>query len=139
MEFSHRPVLFQEAVNALDVQPTGIYVDGTAGGGGHSGEIASRLTSGKLISIDQDPDAIQTLMQRLGGYSCVQVVQANFSQMDHCLLYTSFPCNFILCDHSLGTLFSNPDNCFRFAFGIGNNLRSVCNYSFRLPNIFRQI
>ncbi len=85
MEFSHRPVLFQEAVNALDVQPTGIYVDGTAGGGGHSGEIASRLTSGKLISIDQDPDAIQTLMQRLGGYSCVQVVQANFSQMDHVL------------------------------------------------------
>lgn len=81
MEFSHRPVLFRETVEALDVKPSGIYVDGTAGGGGHSGAIASHLTTGKLIAIDQDPDAIETLMLRLGKVPCVQVVQANYSQM----------------------------------------------------------
>ena len=64
MEFSHIPVLLEQAVDALAVKKNGIYVDGTAGGGGHSSEILSRLTTGKLISIDQDPDAILTLTER---------------------------------------------------------------------------
>ena len=64
MEFSHIPVLLEQAVDALAVKENGIYVDGTAGGGGHSSEILSRLTTGKLISIDQDPDAILTLTER---------------------------------------------------------------------------
>ena len=64
MEFSHIPVLLEETIEGLDIKENGIYVDGTAGGGGHSSEILKRLTSGKLISLDQDPDAIQTLTER---------------------------------------------------------------------------
>ena len=59
MEFSHKPVLLTEAIDALEIKLGGIYVDGTAGGGGHSAEIAARLSAGgRLICIDQDPDAI---------------------------------------------------------------------------------
>ena len=54
----HRPVLLDQTIEALAIRPDGIYLDGTAGGGGHSHAIASRLTPGRLISLDQDPDAI---------------------------------------------------------------------------------
>ena len=52
MEFSHKPVLLGETIEVLRINPCGIYVDGTAGGGGHSEQIANRLTSGRLICID---------------------------------------------------------------------------------------
>ncbi len=55
MAFVHKSVLFHETIDALNIRPDGIYVDGTAGGGGHSGAILERLTTGTLISIDQDP------------------------------------------------------------------------------------
>ena len=59
MEFEHKSVLLDETIEGLNIKPDGIYVDGTAGGGGHSFQIASRLSSeGRLIAIDQDPDAI---------------------------------------------------------------------------------
>ena len=62
MIFSHKPVLLEETIDSLNINPDGIYVDGTAGGGGHSYEILKRLSKkGKLISIDQDPDAIATV------------------------------------------------------------------------------
>ncbi len=64
MEFSHTPVLLRETIEGLAIKENGIYVDGTAGGGGHSAEILKHLTTGKLISIDQDPDAITTLTQK---------------------------------------------------------------------------
>ena len=64
MEFRHYSVMLSETVDALKISDGGIYVDGTAGGGGHSAEILSRLSSGKLISIDQDPDAVCTIKQR---------------------------------------------------------------------------
>ena len=54
MEFSHIPVLLQPCLDGLNIDPTGIYLDGTAGGAGHSREIAKRLTTGRLISLDQD-------------------------------------------------------------------------------------
>ena len=54
IEFSHRSVLLAECIEALAIRPDGIYVDGTAGGGGHSAAIASHLESGRLIAIDQD-------------------------------------------------------------------------------------
>ena len=59
MAFEHISVLLEETIANLNIQPEGIYVDGTLGGGGHSYEIARRLTSGKLIGIDQDQAAIQ--------------------------------------------------------------------------------
>ena len=67
MEFNHVPVLLQECLDGLNIKPDGIYLDGTAGGGGHSSEIARRLTTGHLYSLDQDPDAIAAAGARLAG------------------------------------------------------------------------
>lgn len=77
MEFSHQSVLLQECLEGLAIKPEGIYLDGTAGGAGHSGAIARRLTTGRLISLDQDPDAIAVATERLAGLPAT-VVQANF-------------------------------------------------------------
>ena len=77
MEFSHQPVLLQECLEGLAIKPEGTYLDGTAGGAGHSGEIARRLSTGRLISLDQDPDAVAVATQRLAGLPAT-VVQANF-------------------------------------------------------------
>lgn len=83
MKFQHKSVLLKEAVEALSIYPDGIYIDGTAGGGGHSQAILSLLESGKLISIDQDPDAIAVLQKRFAGNPNAIVYQGNFSAMDH--------------------------------------------------------
>lgn len=82
MDFSHIPVLLRETIEALNIRPDGIYVDGTAGGGGHSQEILNRLEKGTLIAIDQDPDAVETVTKRFEGNKNVKVARANFSQMD---------------------------------------------------------
>lgn len=80
MEFKHISVLLDETIDSLNIKPDGIYIDGTAGGAGHSSEIARRLTTGRLIALDQDPDAIKTATERLKGYNAT-VVQCNFSEM----------------------------------------------------------
>lgn len=77
-EFHHIPVLFNETIDSLNIKPDGIYVDCTSGGGGHSSEIAKRLDGGRLISIDRDPQAIETLKERLLPFGCVTVVHDNF-------------------------------------------------------------
>jgi len=65
MTFSHRPVLLSETIDNLVHDPDGLYVDGTAGGGGHSAAILARLSEkGRLVCIDQDPDAIKTVTER---------------------------------------------------------------------------
>ena len=79
MEFVHKSVLFDEAVDALNLDNTKIIADGTAGGGGHSSAIAKR--AGRLISIDRDPDAIKVLNERLGDMKNVTIVQDNFSNI----------------------------------------------------------
>ncbi len=81
MEFSHIPVLLNETIEGLNIRENGIYVDGTAGGGGHSGEILKRLTTGKLISIDQDPDAISTLTEKFKNNENAIIVKGNFGDM----------------------------------------------------------
>lgn len=92
MEFSHKPVLFTETVDALQIRPDGVYVDGTAGGGGHSAAIAARLSEGgRLICIDQDPDAIAVLQKRLGGLPQVTIVQVNFARIDSVLSSLELP------------------------------------------------
>lgn len=84
MEFNHKSVLLEETITSLNIKPNGIYVDGTAGGAGHSIEIAKRLTSGKLIALDKDPDAIATAIGRLSGYPAC-VVRCNFKDFDKAL------------------------------------------------------
>ncbi len=81
MEFKHIPVLFHETMEALAVRPDGVYIDGTAGGGGHSQAILDRLTTGRLLSIDQDPDAVRTVTERFAGDPRSLVRRANFAQM----------------------------------------------------------
>ena len=80
----HRPVLLDETLAALDIRPDSVYLDGTAGGGGHSTAIASRLTTGRLIALDQDPDAVREASRRLEGLPAV-VVRSNFTAMDQVL------------------------------------------------------
>lgn len=86
----HVPVLLNETIDALDIQPDGIYLDGTAGGGGHSFAIASKLKSGRLISLDRDPDAIQEAGARLAGLPAT-VVHSNFTEMDKVLNNLNIP------------------------------------------------
>lgn len=82
IEFSHRSVLLDECMEGLDIKPDGIYVDGTAGGGGHSSQIARRLSSGRLIAIDQDEAAIAAASARLEPWKQnVTVVRSNFYEV----------------------------------------------------------
>lgn len=81
MEFHHKPVLFEETIDALNIRPDGVYLDGTLGGGGHSEAILQRLTTGTLLSIDQDPDAIKAAGERLKDYDRSIIVRGNFSDM----------------------------------------------------------
>ncbi len=87
MQFIHKSVLLKEAIQSLDINPNGIYIDGTAGGGGHSLAIVEKLSeNGRLIAIDQDPDAIKTLKEKFTSNEkykkVVTVYRSNFAQMD---------------------------------------------------------
>ena len=81
MEFQHYSVMLNECIEGLAVKPDGVYADGTAGGAGHSSEIAKRLTTGKLLALDRDPAAVQTATERLQKYPAAVVIQANFSEI----------------------------------------------------------
>ena len=83
MDFVHKSVLFDESINALNIDNKKIILDGTAGGGGHSREIAKN--AGRLIAVDQDPDAIKVLGERLGGFENVTIVKNNFSNIKQIL------------------------------------------------------
>ena len=83
MDFVHKSVLFDESINALNIDNKKIILDGTAGGGGHSREIAKN--AGRLIAVDQDPDAIKVLGERLGGLENVTMVKNNFSNIKQIL------------------------------------------------------
>lgn len=84
MDFKHISVLLNETIDGLNVNPHGIYVDGTLGGGGHSLEICKRLSrEGRLVGIDQDKDAIEAASKRLANYNDqVQTVRSNYSEID---------------------------------------------------------
>lgn len=86
MEFHHISVLLNECIDNLNIRPDGIYVDGTMGGGGHSLEIAKRLTTGRLICIDQDPNAHEAAGKRLAEYKDrITFVRDNFGNIANIL------------------------------------------------------
>ncbi len=86
MEFHHISVLLNECIDNLNIRPDGIYVDGTMGGGGHSLEIAKRLTTGRLICIDQDPNAHEAAGKRLADYKDkITFVRDNFGNIANIL------------------------------------------------------
>jgi len=81
LEFNHTSVLLKETIEGLAIRPDGIYVDGTLGGAGHSTEIVRRLTTGRLIGIDQDGDAVAAATERLKPYADrVSIVRSNYEQ-----------------------------------------------------------
>lgn len=82
IEFSHRSVLLDECMEGLNIKPEGIYVDGTAGGAGHSSEIAKKLGDGMLVAIDQDASAVAVATQRLSALGKnTAVVRSNFCEI----------------------------------------------------------
>lgn len=83
MEFNHVPVLFKETVDSLRIKPDGVYADCTAGGGGHSKAILDELSpEGKLVMIDQDPEAIENLKVKFASNDNVIIINSNFKELD---------------------------------------------------------
>ena len=92
MEFSHKSVLLRECIEGLQIRPDGIYLDGTLGGAGHSYEIASRLTTGRLIGVDRDQVALAAAAERLKPFEeKVTLVHSNFKELAHILSDLSLP------------------------------------------------
>ena len=85
MTFNHKSVLLEETIEALNIKENGIYVDGTAGGAGHSSHIAQKLKDGMLYALDRDPDAVKVATERLQNYPA-KVINSNFSNMTEVLL-----------------------------------------------------
>ena len=86
MEYTHKPVLLDACIQALNIHPDGIYVDGTLGRAGHSREIAGRLTTGRLICIDRDQAAIDAAQDRLAPWlDRVTLIHSNFSELKEVL------------------------------------------------------
>lgn len=82
MEFTHVPVLFAETIDSLAIKPNGLYVDCTAGGGGHSRAVLDKLSAnGTLVAVDRDPEAIEVLRERLGGYKNAEIVHDTFDNI----------------------------------------------------------
>jgi 16S rRNA (cytosine1402-N4)-methyltransferase len=82
MEFNHISVLLEESVSALDIKPDGVYVDCTAGGGGHSAQILSHLNeNGRMYLFDRDPDAIKVITERFKGDKRVTIIHDNYSNI----------------------------------------------------------
>ena len=91
-EFHHVSVLLQECLDGLNIRPDGIYVDGTLGGAGHSFQIASRLTTGRLIGIDRDTVALEAASKRLAPYQDrVTLVHSNFCRIRDVLRELNIP------------------------------------------------
>ncbi|MBQ5783118.1 MAG: 16S rRNA (cytosine(1402)-N(4))-methyltransferase, partial [Oscillospiraceae bacterium] len=83
-EFSHKSIMLQQCIDGLAIKPSGIYVDGTCGGAGHSKEIAKHLTTGTLYGLDQDPDAVAVATERLAGLPA-KVIHTNFRDARYAL------------------------------------------------------
>ncbi len=86
MDYPHYSVLLQESIDALNIRPDGIYVDGTLGMGGHSEQIAQRLTTGRLIAVDRDRNALERAGRRLAPYAGrITFVHGNFRDLPQLL------------------------------------------------------
>ena len=86
MEFKHEPVLLKECIEALNIKPDGIYVDGTLGGAGHSYEIVKKLSpKGLLIGIDRDTEALKAAKEKLKDYTNVKYVHDNHDNIKQIL------------------------------------------------------
>ncbi len=81
MEFSHISVLFEETIESLNIKSDGLYVDCTCGGAGHSRAILERLTTGHLVAVDRDPDAVKVITERIGSDKKTEIVLDTFDNI----------------------------------------------------------
>ena len=126
MSVLHTPVLVAEAINWLRIRPGGTYCDATTGTGGHSVEIARRLTTGKLVGIDRDPQALAVAGQRLGEFGGkVVLVHAEFSQIGELVTEKGFgPFDGVIADLGISTLeLDSPDRGFSFRYAADLDMR----------------
>jgi len=85
MEYTHKSVLLDESIDGLNIKSDGIYVDATLGGGGHTYEILKKVTTGKVIGIDQDDYAIERASEKLKDFKNFIPVRNNFYNIDEIL------------------------------------------------------
>jgi 16S rRNA (cytosine1402-N4)-methyltransferase len=113
----HVPVLAEEAIEYLAVRGDGGYVDCTVGAGGHSFEIARRLTTGRLLAIDRDPRALELAGRRLAEFGeRVELVQANFKDLGEVMRrHKAMPAAGLLADLGLSQMQLDPQRGFSFA------------------------
>lgn len=118
MEFNHISVLKDEVINEMRIKPDGLYLDGTIGGGGHSYEIAKRLTTGKLVGIDRDQDALDFAGNRLSEFKDnIILIKGDFKNMRELLMpYGLFGFDGILLDIGVSSYqIDNKDRGFTFS------------------------
>ena len=126
MDFKHYSVMREQCIDALAIRPDGIYVDMTLGGGGHSSMIASRLTTGKLIGIDRDADAISAATKRLAPYAAnVITVKDNYKNIKSILSELSIDgVDGILCDLGVSSYqLDEPERGFSYRFDAPLDMR----------------
>ncbi|MDO5301610.1 MAG: 16S rRNA (cytosine(1402)-N(4))-methyltransferase RsmH [Tissierellia bacterium] len=126
MEFEHRPVLYREVLEKLNIKPEGIYVDGTLGGGGHSAGILKALTTGKLIGIDQDEEALKAAEKKLSQISDgYQLIHGNFREMDRLVREGGHPAvDGILLDIGVSSYqFDNEERGFSYRYNAPLDMR----------------
>jgi 16S rRNA (cytosine1402-N4)-methyltransferase len=117
LDSAHTPVLLEEVLSWLNIQPTGTYIDATMGLGGHSIEIARRLTTGKLIGIDRDAQALEIARERLKEFEAnVKLVQANFGRIDEVARELNLtPADGVLADLGVSSMqLDRPERGFSF-------------------------
>lgn len=126
MEFKHYSVMLNECLDGLNISPDGIYIDGTAGGAGHSLKIASMLKNGRLISLDRDPDAVKTASERLKPYANAKVIQTNFAEIEQIARNENIygKVNGVLLDLGVSSFqLDNPDRGFTYKSNVPLDMR----------------
>ena len=117
MEFSHYSVMLPQCMEGLHIKPDGTYIDGTAGGAGHSKAIAERLTTGRLLSFDRDPDAVAEAAKRLAPYPTAEVIHSEFARIPEVLAEKGIPgADGILLDLGVSSYqLDNPERGFAYS------------------------
>jgi 16S rRNA (cytosine1402-N4)-methyltransferase len=121
----HTPVLAAEAIEWLRIRPEGIYVDATTGTGGHALEIARRLTTGRLVALDRDPQALEIARERLAEYAeKVVFVNAEFSTIGEVAKDMKVSFDGVLADLGISTLeLDSPERGFSFRWAAPLDMR----------------
>ncbi|MGD0546039.1 MAG: 16S rRNA (cytosine(1402)-N(4))-methyltransferase RsmH, partial [Candidatus Acidiferrales bacterium] len=126
MSVLHTPVLLDEVLNWLRIRPEGTYVDATVGTGGHTIEIARRLTTGRLLGMDRDPRALEIARERLGPHERqVTLVHAEFSKIGEVVEKLNLPpLDGVVADLGISTLeLDTPERGFSFRWAAPLDMR----------------